>query len=679
MSAYTLYNFIDTQRSVFPFIEGYATHVLDESVEKMDTQFKLLERVAQCVQGYIDSDDVNLETAPDYLKRLLNQYSYIYGIGVFLKPFTLTSDKKLFGPYVTRSEDKEIELRNIEDSFDYTKREFFVKGIKKKQWLDPYFGPISQKMLAEFVMPLYKTNKEGEKEVIGSLAVSYDLKTLQKIASQLQLEQTGYGFIASAEGTYVAHPIKDYLSTEKTMMDIAEETENNELKALFKQSQEEQEGYKDYKDPLTGTNTWIFFKKIPSNNWTLFISFVTREVLVGYSEKYRTTLMHFIGSLILFLFFLFTIIAKLYSANTRHLWYWSGVISLLFISGIGTIWYIQIELTPLTRDDRTRITNRASLNTFLKEHVNQNKVITIPTGLYIDYIELPGLNEAEVNGVLWQHYPIEKDKEIPQGFMFPRAMTLDKKVVINTSTEKKHITSWNFYSKIYQQFDYKKFPFDYKHVYIEIKPEDTQHNILLTPDLSSYTLTNPTSLPGINPRINMPSWTILKSYFSYRHSDPLEDSQLSVFLGEDKTPKFFFNVMLQRSFIHSFISYIVPLMLALTFLFFVLRSAAYGKKPEKVSINDLLTPGGLTISIFFAVIVSHVSLRGTLPEQPLFYLEYFYIITYIFMLFVLATIFGMVTKSDLLFIRYKQMLLPQIMYGPLLFGMFLSVTYWVFY
>jgi hypothetical protein len=52
-------------------------------------------------------------------------------------------------------------------------------------------------------------------------------------------------------------------------------------------------------------------------------------------------------------------------------------------------------------------------------------------------------------------------------------------------------------------------------------PAELNRNVVLVPDLHSYKLANPLSLPGVSKDVRISNWTLRSSYFSYQ-TTPLD-------------------------------------------------------------------------------------------------------------------------------------------------------------
>jgi hypothetical protein len=84
-------------------------------------------------------------------------------------------------------------------------------------------------------------------------------------------------------------------------------------------------------------------------------------------------------------------------------------------------------------------------------------------------------------------------------------------------------------------------------------------------------------------------------------------------------------------------------------------------------------------ALFFAVLIAHIDIRTRLQTSGIFYLEYFYFITYLVILLVCVNSILFTYEKHLPFIHYEDNLLPKILFWPVVSGLMLAVTFFVFY
>ena len=84
-------------------------------------------------------------------------------------------------------------------------------------------------------------------------------------------------------------------------------------------------------------------------------------------------------------------------------------------------------------------------------------------------------------------------------------------------------------------------------------------------------------------------------------------------------------------------------------------------------------------ALFFVVLISHIDLRNTLSANKIFYMEYFYVVTYAAILAIAINSILFSWGINVSFVQYRDNLLPKLFYWPIITLMMFLVTLVKFY
>ena len=296
-----------------------------------------------------------------------------------------------------------------------------------------------------------------------------------------------------------------------------------------------------------------------------------------------------------------------------------------------------------------------------------------------------GARNIVVTGQIWQKYsdglpdwvkPAPGDG-IP-GFVLPQADITYSEGVNELYRRKEgdqEIIRWSFRANLRQDFDFSKFPFDREEARIRILHKDFDQGVLLTPDLVSYTTTDPTALPGLDQEnFFLAGWDVEKSFFSLRLTNYNTDFGIQSRGRLENFPELYFNISLSRRILDPFISRMIPLALVALLLFAVLIIVT--SRVERIGLLGFSTSAVLTYcaALLFVVVISQISLRTDLTAQGLLYMEFFYFAIYGAILSVSLNSILFATAPNLRFIQYRDNLVMELLFWPVLFGLILIVT-----
>jgi len=239
---------------------------------------------------------------------------------------------------------------------------------------------------------------------------------------------------------------------------------------------------------------------------------------------------------------------------------------------------------------------------------------------------------------------------------------------------------WHFQGTVREEFNYLWYPLDRAVAWVRLAPQALPHsNEVLVPDLAAYPMPNPAARPGIENGIVLGSWKLESSYFNYHFP-----SYNTNFGNEHESqlghPELYFNMEMQRDFVHAFVVNLVPIFVVTTLLFALLITISHR---EAVSLRySVKTPDVLSIcsGLLFATILAHSRLRTDFAAQTgIIYMEYFYFLQYLLILAVPLNAFVVAADVRLPLLHYEDGILPKILYWPLVYGAVLTLTVVFFY
>ena len=137
---------------------------------------------------------------------------------------------------------------------------------------------------------------------------------------------------------------------------------------------------------------------------------------------------------------------------------------------------------------------------------------------------------------------------------------------------------------------------------------------------------------GYDKNIVLGTWKLLNTFFDYRKQD--YNTTFGIY-GQgirDNQPELYFNIVIKRRLVNSFIVYILPLAIIACLVFATLMMIT--KNEEQASIFGINTSGiiGVCSGLFFVVLVSQVQIREEFAGSSIVYVEFFYPLIYISLL-----------------------------------------------
>lgn len=156
------------------------------------------------------------------------------------------------------------------DGSGYQSMSWYVEAKAKGKgiWCEPFISNYVDKPVAVYAMPFYETLPDGSKKFKGVVCLDILLSFLRDAVASIQIENSGYAFILSAENKIVAHPRDDWIFKE-TLYSLAEGRDAN-LSDFEKAVRELHSGIllgKTFK----GESACIYFSHMKVDGWVFGI------------------------------------------------------------------------------------------------------------------------------------------------------------------------------------------------------------------------------------------------------------------------------------------------------------------------------------------------------------------------------------------------------------------------
>lgn len=642
---------------------------------------------AERLANQLTQAEIRKGEIPITLKKMLDANVNFYGGTVTFKPFGYDSNTNLYSAYYSKSGPHgEFKYQRLDEIYDYTSADYdwyVVPMASDNRWGEPYWDEAGKTYMITYSALFYNVDRvTGERQKNGVVTIDISMKQIKNIIESLNIGPSGFGALTTRDGNYLYHPNSSYVLSHKSIMDVAEEKNDADRVELAEKVSRSESGVINHVSTTTGQASWLIFAPVHISGWSLQNTFIKDDLQVDVN-KLRKQIILIAITAIIFISSFSMLLLRVQSGEAVNIWIASAIISLLLLVGIGVVWNLALSYHTQTRtysdetgnDAGTRVSDRLVLHALMNNYDEENSKkslpapIYIPTGIYIDSMELNGSNVVSVTGQVWQEYPLEFLKE-QQGFQIGNSKNTQIVEVDNRRLENSEIMRWRFQTEINTQFDYSRYPLETEHVGIQLRPQSSGRNIFLVPDLASYKIISPTQKPGLDASLFIPGWEITDTFFMLKRSDENTNFGVERNFDQEKFPYLNYEIGVKRVFIDAFISNLTPLIVVAIILFSVLLL------PVDIDISRIL---GVCVSVFFVVVFAHLAIRRNISIGEIFYLEYFFFVIYFAILAVPVNAFRVALKIPSKVFGYKDGLIPKVIYWPTVLGIFFIITVLKFY
>lgn len=369
----------------------------------------------------------------------------------------------------------------------------------------------------------------------------------------------------------------------------------------------------------------------------------------------------------------------------KYIWKISLAFTLGFLLLLLLQWYYDYNYTPAVTN---KLTNYTKVNNYIKSFQQNNKseepFFKIPTGVFIQSIDFITPETIHVSGYVWQEIPKSYlELGITPGIIFPESINPDNsEVTLAYEDDQKDYKLYGYYfeNDLFQSFSYANYPLDKKNIWLRMWPKDFYKNVILTPDLRSYQKN--IAIFGIDHKIVLRNFNLIETYFSYEILTYNTDFGLEKFEDHEKFPELYFNIVLKRHLSTLLFIYLIPISVIWGVIFGMLVIITSNEKQSKkffFNVSSILSSSAL---LFITLAIIHTNLRSRFLGYQVIYIEYFYLISYLLVAFLILTAY-IIQRGEKApkFLTWEDSLLPKALFWPLLFLVLNLITFihfWVY-
>jgi len=690
---------LESKKKVIAITEKEVSNELDKLEKQLKVDFKHAQEVSNAYAKAIAQHPKKAIEIADFLPELFKAYNFS-AIGIhpsknlsetllkYNSNYRVKGNKGLWTSFY-----KKEQKRTITFPYDYTDtttsgKYWYSEKLKSGSWTPPYLGAANNTLVVSYRSPIVTDTLKKSND--GVVCLDYALDYIQEEVAKLNLYRKGYGIIINEDSLIISHPSSKYLG--KKITEVISDEAFSKIEAL---PEKQFLPIKSYKDRIVDRN--LYFKHtlhIADTNapivYKAIIILKESETLSAFNTQ-SINLIQRVKSLRLQIICGLTLIVGLLIfwvfilRNNTRVWLLIMLQSAVFIIGTLIIIYLQLK-TPSYSFSNTdiEIINTTELDAYLnafKREYAERKPLLVKTGFFIQNVKFSSANDLHVSGYFWQK--IDDLSSIKYKFKETSLATILKPDFPDS------LIQWYFSAEIRQSFDYSNYPFDEENIWLRVRPKKAyQNKVLFIPDFNSYpkftsqtdyylaTNTKEEGLKnGLEEDIFIESYKILRTFFSIK--DRLYSNSFGEFnLKENYSyPELYFNISLKRRFLEVFIVYFIPILVTVFLLFTVLMTYTRNSKKNELYGFNVSTVLAFCASLFFVIIVSHMSLRETLQTGNIIYLEYFFFCLYFLITIVSIGAFAFSSSTAISIFKKNNGEIIKMMYWPLFcFIIFLLTT-----
>ena len=267
-----------------------ARHLTLETVNSIENVFRSTAKIPENLAYVFETGITNEEALYRFMETVVEHNTEIFGSTVAFEPGAFIPGQERFAPYFYKEDGRVVHSDLNDPGYHYHLQDWYQipKELRKPVWSEPYYdeggGGI---IMATYSVPFYwpeDSKKAGQFR--GIITIDISLVWLKEIFEELQIYESGYGFLLSQSGKYLVHPNPDNVMN-ASIFDIAELQQNERLRELGRKMVRGQSGFTKTTQPDTGREVYLSFAPFPSSGYAIGIVIPVEELFADLTRLNR--------------------------------------------------------------------------------------------------------------------------------------------------------------------------------------------------------------------------------------------------------------------------------------------------------------------------------------------------------------------------------------------------------
>ena len=276
--AYELYSFTQEQDKI---VQDKGLTTMNSLKEQVDAILSSIQREGEQLAKDFGANEYTQEEIEHIIKESSLKIPELQGITACYEPYAFSEERQLFCPYYNKATSDYI---YVGKNYDYTDENAdgtaWYTGVRDKgaKWVEPYYAKAAKDWFIDYGIPFHYSSGPKKGQVRGTITMSFITSGFKSLILSLSLGKTGYGLITSTEGTYLSHPVNDYIGT-TNLKTISDAEENPILKSAYEAMLRGESGNLEFSTGDGNDTELFFYDKIPSNGWGIGLAFYKNELI----------------------------------------------------------------------------------------------------------------------------------------------------------------------------------------------------------------------------------------------------------------------------------------------------------------------------------------------------------------------------------------------------------------
>lgn len=294
------YSYLNSREIILAKAEESARNLALSTARNMQLELRAVEEITDQFALFLGHSHPDDKVLRELIRNNVKSEPEIFGSTVAFEPFEFDPKVQWYAPYYCKGVNAVQYVNLATDSYDYFSKDWYTKPkeLKAPVWSPPYFDEGGGNVImTTYSSPFFKEAGDGmDRKVAGVVTADLSVDWLTKHLTSVKAGATGYSFLISETGVFLAHPEKDLIMRE-SIFSVANRPGLAHLREVGRAMLEHEDGFLDLGKGVRGRESFLGFARLPNNGWSLGVVFPKDELFSDVAGLHRTNaLIAFAGS-----------------------------------------------------------------------------------------------------------------------------------------------------------------------------------------------------------------------------------------------------------------------------------------------------------------------------------------------------------------------------------------------
>jgi sigma-B regulation protein RsbU (phosphoserine phosphatase) len=265
------YNHYYSRQLVLKNVREVAMNLAQATVQRIEIKLRAVEAPPRMVARHFESKTVTSDLLLPLMHDMVAASPEIFGGAAAFEPHTIDPARQFYAPYFFHAEDGRIAFTQLgSKAYNYFLWDWYLipRELNRPIWSEPYFdeggGGI---LMSTYAHPFYEV-ATGQRVFRGVVTADISLEALVAEIGAISLYETGYAFLLSRNGAFLAHPDKARIMRE-SIFSVATDRNLPDLRAVGQAMIGGQSGFTAITSVHTGRRSRLAYVPVPASGWSV--------------------------------------------------------------------------------------------------------------------------------------------------------------------------------------------------------------------------------------------------------------------------------------------------------------------------------------------------------------------------------------------------------------------------